>query len=135
MTRRPVFVHLVCFSAVLLACVVAAGVYAGIHGALSAVIAGMIVAVFFMSTPVVLRPIMAVSPGASLLSALVFFVTKVVALLALVTVLVDSRTIGRIIDRPSLGATLGVTAVTWTILLLIGERRRRIPIYDLDADA
>lgn len=135
MTRHPVIVHAACFGFVLLACVIAAGLYAGTHGAVSALIAGAIVAVFFSSTPVVLRPIMAVSPGASLLSALVFFATKVVALLALVTVLVDSRTVGRIIDRPSLGITVGVTAVTWMILLLIGERRRRVRIYDLDADA
>jgi len=134
MTRRPAIAYAVAVGAVIAACVVGSAIYSGADGAISALIAGAIVTVFFASTPLVLRPIMRVSPNASLLSALIFFVTKVIALLALVTVLLDERTIGTVINRPSLGATITVTAIAWTILLVVRERRGRTPVYDLDDD-
>lgn len=132
MTRRLTVLRWGGQGSVIALCIIIAGLTVGLSGAVSALIGGVIVAMFFMSTPVVLKPIMRTSPHASLLVALVFFVTKIIALLALIIVLADHDGIGASTDMKSMGLTMGASAVAWTILLIICERKRRVPIYDLN---
>ncbi|WP_313407448.1 hypothetical protein [Aeromicrobium sp.] len=98
----------------------------------AALIASVIVVVFFGSTKVVLGPIARYLPGASLSAALLFYGTKVLALGVVVMVLLDPQGPGRHLDDRWFTATLiggSLLAVTW---LIVADLRSRHAIYDLD---
>jgi ATP synthase protein I len=116
---------------VVLVCSVVAGVAEGRDGVLAALVGGAVVCAFFVSSPLALGPVTKVSPHLSLLVAMVFFVTKVVALVAVFTVLLDRGGLGAQLDRKSFGLTVIVTAVGWTFLQIRAARRQRVPLYDL----
>jgi ATP synthase protein I len=112
-------------------CAVVAGLVAGSEGVLGAVAGGVLVVLFFLSSPAALGPVTRVSPQSSLLVAMVFFLTKVVALVAVFTVLLDRDGVGSHLDRESFGATVIVVTVAWTFLQIRVARRVRLPLYDL----
>lgn len=127
-TLRSVVLPVLVLTAV---CAVVAGVSAGGEGVLGAVVGGVVVCVFFVSSPAALGPITKVSPHLSLLVAMTFFLTKIIALLALFTVLFDRDGLGSRLDAESLGGTVIVTTLAWTLLQIRAARRVRLPLYDL----
>jgi ATP synthase protein I len=117
--------------AIATACVVVAGLTNGVAGVAGAAVAAAMVMVLFVSTPLVLGPITKVSPRLSLAVAMTFFVTKVVALVAAMTVLIDPDALGGHLDGRSLGLTLIVMTLAWTFLQVRAAQRVRLPLYDL----
>lgn len=116
---------------VVVACAVVAGVGVGTDGALGALVGGAIVCFFFASSPLALGPITKVSPQLSLVAAMMFFVTKVVALFVLFAVLQDSRSVRDHVDAKSLGVSVIVTTLAWTVFQIRTATRQRLPAYDL----
>lgn len=127
-TLRPVVLPVLVLTA---AGAIVCGVSAGGEGALGAAVGGLVVCLFFASSPAALGPVTKVSPQLSLVVAMVFFLTKVVALVALFTVLLDRDGVGAHLDRRSLGGTVIVTTLAWTFLQVWAARRVRLPLYDL----
>jgi ATP synthase protein I len=115
-------------------CAVVAGVRVGEQGAWGAVLGGLIVCGFFASSPAALGPVTKVSPHLSVLVALVFFVTKVVALLALFGVFLGPEGLGDRVNDSALGITVIVTTLAWTTLQIRAARHSRLPLYDLSGD-
>ena len=113
-------------------CIVLAAVFAGVPGAVGAAIGGVIVVAFFGSTPAMLGPIAKTSPGLSLLFAMIFFLTKVVALVALFFVLSRAVESGSQIDPKSVSLTVIAVTMVWLVAKLVDATRDRTPIYDLD---
>lgn len=60
-----------------------------------------------------------------------FFLTKVVALVAVMSLLLDEDGLGRHLDERALGVTVIVTTLAWTFLLIRAAQRTREPLYDL----
>jgi ATP synthase protein I len=127
-TLRPVIAPVLLLTGV---CAAIAGAVRGGDGAAGAVVGGVVVCLFFLSSRVALEPLTKASPQSSLLAAVVFYATKVVALLALFTVLLDPDGAGARLDEKSLGATVIITTIAWTTLQIRAARRARIPLYDL----
>ncbi|MRJ76735.1 hypothetical protein GEV29_09320 [Aeromicrobium sp. SMF47] len=113
-------------------CAVVAGLREGGDGVAGALVGGVIVCLFFASSPAALGPVTKVSPHLSLIVAMMFFLTKVIALLALFSVLFDRDGVGAHLDGRSLGATVIVATLAWTFLQVRASQRARIPTYDLD---
>ncbi|AWB92953.1 hypothetical protein [Aeromicrobium chenweiae] len=112
-------------------CALVAGLREGGEGVAGAAVGGVIVCLFFASSPAALGPVTKVSPHLSLLVAMIFFLTKVIALLALFTVLFDRDGVGSHLDDRSLGGTVIVSTLAWTFLQVRASQRARIPTYDL----
>lgn len=127
-TLRTVVLPVLLITAV---CALVAGLTAGAEGVLGAVVGGVVVCVFFTSSPAALGPITKISPHLSLLVAMTFFLTKVIALLALFTVLFDRDGVGSHLDAKALGGTVIVTTLAWTVFQILAARRVRVPLYDL----
>lgn len=113
-------------------CAVVAAFTAGADGVWGALAGGVMVCVFFASSPMALGPITKVSPQLSLAIAMTFFMTKVVALVALMSVLLDVNGLGQHLDKRALGVTVIVTTLAWTFLAIHAAQRVRQPLYDLD---
>lgn len=113
-------------------CAVVAAFTAGTSGVWGALAGGLMVCVFFASSPMTLGPITKVSPQLSLAIAMTFFLTKVIALVALMSVLLDANGLGEHLDKRSLGVTIIVTTLAWTFLAIRAAQRVRQPLYDLD---
>lgn len=113
------------------ACAVIAAFTTGAEGVWGALAAGAMVCVFFASSPMALGPITKVSPQLSLMVAMTFFLTKVVALVALMSVLLDANGLGQHLDKRTLGVTVIVTTLAWTFLSIRAAKRVRQPLYDL----
>jgi len=112
-------------------CALVAGVAVGEKGTYGALVGGAIVCVFFASSPLALGPVTKVSPHLSMLVALTFFLTKVVALVALFVVILGPDGIGRHFDDRALGGTVIVTTLVWTALQIRAAQHSRQPLYDL----
>jgi len=112
-------------------CAIVGGVTAGREGALGAAAGGLLVCLLFLSNPVALGPVTKVVPQASVLVALTFFTTKILVLVAALSILLDEDGLGRHFDTMALGATVIVTTLAWVALLIRAARRRRQPLYDL----
>jgi ATP synthase protein I len=112
-------------------CAVVAGLTQGAAGVRSALLAGVIVTVFFVSSPVALGPITKVAPGLSLIAAMMFFATKVIALLVLFIVLSDAQGDDAFFAKASLGISVIVLALLWTWIQIVVAKRQRLAIYDL----
>lgn len=117
-----------------LGCVLVSAAVAGLPGVFGAAIGAAVVFVFFMSSPLVLGPIATVSPQLSMVVALTFFGTKVIALVALVVVLLNPEGMGRHLHEGSLGGTLIVCTIALTAMQLLTAKRSRQPLYDLDSE-
>jgi ATP synthase protein I len=120
---------------VVVACAVVSALSAGVDGLIGALVGGVLVCVFFVSTPLALGPIATTVPHLSLVAAMMFFATKILALLALMTILLDPDGIGRHVHEGSLGGTVIVTTLLWTVLQVRASRRTRQPLYDLHDSA
>ena len=114
-------------------CMAVAGVTAGGRGVVGAAVGAIIVLLFFSSSPLALGPVIKVSPHLSLLVALVFFFTKIVALVALMVVLLDPEGIGKQLDKNALGGTVIVSTLAWTVFQIRAATKTRQPLYDLDS--
>lgn len=112
-------------------CSVVAAVVAGGAGLLGALVGGAIVLLFFAATPAVLGPVAKATPALSLLFAMIFFFTKVVALLALFVVLRRSSGESGAIDAESVSVTVIVTTLAWLVLRVVDASRERLPVYDV----
>lgn len=120
--------------AVTTVCAVVAAFAAGPPGLLGAVVGGVIVVVFFGSTPAVLGPVAKADPRLSLLFAMVFFLTKVVALVALFVVLRGAAGPDGAIDPESVSVTVIVTTLALLAGRIFDATRERTPTYDLPLD-
>lgn len=112
-------------------CAVVAAFVVGGAGVSSALIAGLIVLAFFGSTPAILGPLATTSPRLSLVAAVVFFFTKVIALVALFLLLARAAELGTWLDAEVLSVTIIVTTVVWLVTRIIDAARTRQPMYDL----
>lgn len=117
-----------------LVCMAVAGIAVGGAGVAGAAAGAVIVSVFFASSPLVLGPILKVTPHLSVSVALTFFFTKVVALVALLYVVVNPDGAGKNIDANALGGTVIVCTLVWTVLQIRAATKSRTPMYDLDSD-
>ncbi|GAA3545866.1 hypothetical protein AFL01nite_24280 [Aeromicrobium flavum] len=118
------------------ACALVAALVVGSEGLLGALVGGAIVAIFFGATPAVLGPVAKQTPGLSLLFAMIFFVTKVVALLVLFVVLQGAAGVDGAIDAESVSVTVIATTLVWLAVRVFDSTRERTPMYDLpDASA
>lgn len=108
-----------------------AGYLVGVNGAWSAALAVGIVVVFFGSTPLVVGPIATALPQYSLAAAMLFYLTKVVALLVLFMVLAGAGAAQFDLHRESLAFTVIATSFAWIIGRIRDAVTARIPIYDL----
>jgi len=115
-------------------CMTVAGVTAGEKGVVGAGVGSVIVFFFFASSPLALGPVTKVSPQLSVFVALIFFFTKIVALVALMVVVLDPEGVGRYVDKGALGATVIVSTLAWTVFQIRAATRSRQPLYDLDSD-
>lgn len=115
-------------------CALVAGIAVGRDGALGAAVGGLLVCVLFLSNPVALGPVTKIVPQASVLVALAFFTTKVLVLVAALSILLDDEGLGRHVDATALGVTVIVTTLAWVGLLIRAARRRRQPLYDLRSE-
>lgn len=117
--------------AITVVCAVVGAFTAGAGGVWGALAGGAMVCVFFASSPMALGPITKVSPQLSLMVAMTFFLTKVIALVALMAVLLDANGLGRHLDKSALGVTVIVATLAWTFLAIRAAQRVRQPLYDL----
>ncbi len=115
-------------------CVVVSAVLAGRQGALGAGVGGLLVCGLFLMNPPALGPVTKVMPQVSLPVALLFFLTKVLLVLALLTLLLDPDRLGASIDDMALVLSVVVLTLTWVGLLVRDHARRRIAVYDLPDD-
>lgn len=115
-------------------CMTVAGIAGGGKGVTGAVIGAVIVALFFASSPLALGPVTKVSPHLSVVVALMFFFTKVVALLALMIVVLDTKGIGKHLDERALGITVIISTLAWTFAMVRASTKVRLPLYDLDSE-
>lgn len=117
-----------------LACVAVAGLTSGEKGVIGAAVGAVIVLVFFASSPLALGPVTKVSPHLSVLVALTFFFTKVIALVALMVVVLNPEGVGKHLDKGALGGTIIVCTLAWTMFQVRAATRSRQLLYDLDSD-
>ena len=115
-------------------CMAVAGATAGEKGVVGAAVGALIVLLFFASSPLALGPVTKVSPHLSVLVALTFFFTKIVALVALMVVLLDPEGVGGHLDKGALGGTIIVSTLAWTVFQIRAATKSRQPLYDLDSD-
>ena len=115
-------------------CIVGGGVAEGGKGIVGAVLGVIVVALFFASSPMTLGPMTRVSPHLSVMVALMFFFTKVIALVAIMAVVLDSDGIGRHLDEKVLGATIIFSTLVWTVAMVRASATSRHLLYDLDND-
>lgn len=91
-----------------------------------------VTALFFVSTPVVLKPITKHVPELSLAAAMMFYVTKVVLFVLIVTVLLDPEGLGRELDHRWFTGAIIIGSLVHVVWLVVRHRRTRELIYDLD---
>lgn len=115
-------------------CMAVAGATVGEKGVVGAAAGAVIVLLFFASSPLVLGPVTKVSPHLSMLVAMIFFFTKVVALVAIMVVVLDPEGVGKHLDKGALGGTIIVSTLTWTVFQVRAATKSRQPLYDLDSD-
>lgn len=130
LVRKSLFPALI----VAVICMAVAGATAGEKGVVGAAVGAVIVLLFFASSPLALGPVTKVSPHLSVLVALTFFITKIVALVALMVVLLDPEGVGKHLDKNALGGTVIVSTLAWTVFQIRAATRTRQPLYDLDSD-
>ena len=130
LVRKSLFPALI----VAVICMAVAGATAGEKGVVGAAVGAVIVLLFFASSPLALGPVTKVSPQLSILVALTFFFTKVVALVALMVVLLDPEGVGEHLDKNALGGTVIVSTLAWTVFQIRAATKSRQPLYDLDSD-
>jgi ATP synthase protein I len=117
--------------AVVAVCVVVAWVSVGGEGALGAALGGVLVCGLFLANPVALGPVTKVMPQASIGVALLFFGTKVLLVLALLTALLDPDGFGASVDAHAVVLTVIAMTIAWMVLLVRDHARARMLIYDL----
>ncbi|TSD65588.1 hypothetical protein [Aeromicrobium piscarium] len=121
------------FIAIVVCAAVAAAEY-GASGAGSAAVGGALVIVFFGSTKAFLGPIVAVLPHASLATAMLFYFTKVVALLAFFVVVDRFAEPAGPLHRAAVAGTVIVVTLVWMAVSTVDATRARIPMFDLPDD-
>ena len=116
-------------------CAVISALAAGLPGAISAIIGGLIVIAFFGSTPAILGPVAKTSPGLSLLFAMIFFFTKLLALVALFVVLSRAVEGGSPLEPKAVSLTVIVVTFVWIGARIFDATQDRTPTYDLPSDS
>uniref|UniRef100_UPI0025F0DCEA hypothetical protein n=1 Tax=uncultured Aeromicrobium sp. TaxID=337820 RepID=UPI0025F0DCEA len=99
------------------------------------VVGGVVVIVFLGSTAAVLGPVVAVLPAASMATSMLFYLTKIAALLALFVVLQDFTRPSGPLDRGMLSGTVIVATIVWLVTRTVDDTRARVPTFDLPDDA
>lgn len=116
-----------------LLCVLVGGIVEGGKGALGALIGAVIVGLFFAAGPLVFVP---TKPGARRRSGLllgIFVAGNTLGLILAAVVLVDLNGIGEQVDEKVLAATIVVSSLVWTIMMLWVVTKVRQPLFDLDS--
>ncbi|WP_370186044.1 hypothetical protein [Aeromicrobium sp.] len=129
--RAALRTQAVAYGAVVALTAVAGLAARGTAGLLGALLAGVVVAVFLGSTPVVLNPVARSSPVLSLPAAVLFFLVKAFAAMAVLFLLFDVGGVAGHVDRRVFGLAAVVCSLAWTALALWSFRRRRVLTYDL----
>ncbi|MCX6406723.1 MAG: hypothetical protein NTV28_07380 [Propionibacteriales bacterium] len=129
--RGAVRTHVLAYAAVVALAAVAGLAARGTAGLLGALLAGLVVAVFLGSTPVVLNPVARSSPVLSLPAAVLFFLVKAFAAMAVLFLLFDVGGVAEHVDRRTFGLAAVLSSLVWTVLATWSFRRRRVPTYDL----
>lgn len=120
---------------VAVAAAVVGGVVRGGPGVLGALLAGVVIIAFLGSTPVVLNPIASSNPTLSLPVAVLFFMIKAFAAMAVLLLLFDVGGVAENVDRQVFGLTAAVCALVWTGLQALAFKRARVLTYDLNNDS
>lgn len=120
--------------ATIVLCMVVAAIVVGSSGVLGALTGGVIVMAFFGSTPALLGPVVKATPRLSLVFAMLFFLTKVVALVALFVVLSRASGPDGRLDPESVSVTVIATTLVWLVARIVDATRDRTPTYDLPAE-
>lgn len=105
--------------------------WAGGEGLRGSLVGSAVVAVLFAVNPTILGPVVRAMPEMSLVFALTFFVTKVVAIAVLLMVLTDPDGLGQSLDTEALTGSVIAATLTWMAVLTVEHRRARQPLYDL----
>lgn len=104
---------------------------AGADGLRGSLVGSVVVALFFAANPAILGPVVRAVPHLSLAFALTFFITKLVAIVALMVVLTDPDGVGAHLDLHALVGSVIAATILWIVLLVVEHRRARQPLYDL----
>jgi len=110
---------------------IGAGV-AGLRGLYGALIGAALVAVFFLSSLLVLGPTKRISPTVTMLIAMLLYGAKIVALVVFMVVLFQPGGFGERLDRESLAGTVIALTLVWTVLEIRAATKSRQPLYDLN---
>ncbi|MFY0406303.1 hypothetical protein ACI6PP_04775 [Solicola sp. PLA-1-18] len=112
-------------------CVVVATLSAGASGLWGSLLGAGLVVVFFTVSLVVLGAARGVAPSLVLVLALSLYVGKVAALLLAFVALTQAGVLGDQLDRTSLGVTVIVATLAWTVGEIVASVKQREPLYDL----
>jgi hypothetical protein len=115
--------------------VLLAALVTGAPGALGAAIGVGMVLVFFGFGALTVNAVAAVSPGASLLVALLTYVLQVVAVGVVFVALRSSGALDGTVDAGWVAGTLIAATVCWLVAQVVAATRSRQPLYDLPAGA
>lgn len=129
---RAVRVVVAVWALSVLLCSLVAGLVQGRPGVLGAVLAGVVVAAFLGSTPLVMNPVARSSPFLAFPVAVLFFLVKAFAAMAVLLLLFDAGGVAEHVDRRAFGLSAVVCSLVWTALYVWRFRRRRVLTYDLD---
>jgi ATP synthase protein I len=117
-----------------LAAAVAAALARGGPGVWGVVVGVALLAGFFLFGLVTMQVAAALTPTASLLLALLTYTLQVVLLGLAFVVLQRSGLLDTSIDRRWLSGTVVVGTLVWTVMLVRGAVRQRIPLYHTPSD-
>ncbi len=104
---------------------------AGSSGLAGSVAGSVLVAVFFATSFLALDRTRRLDPAVTLLIALGLYVAKVAALMVVLMLLTASGALDAALDRVSLGVTIIVATLTWSVVEVVAATRHREPTYDL----
>jgi ATP synthase protein I len=114
---------------------VVAGLASGAPAAGGVVVGVLVVALVCVGGSLLVNAVAGVLPAASLLVALLTYTLQVMVLLLVFVALERSDLLGEQLDREWLGgAAIGAT-LAWLVTQVVLTFRRRIPVFDLPADA
>lgn len=106
----------------------------GLPGLYGALIGSALVAVFFITSLLVLGPTKRISPTVTMLIAMLLYGAKVVALVVFMVFLFQPGGIGESLDRESLAGTVVALTLVWTVLEIRAATKSRQLLYDLNGE-
>ncbi len=130
-TQRVLLSASVCCLVAIAGLAVVGALAAGSAAAAGGAVGGGVSLAFLLFGALTVANATSVSPQASLLVALTSFVFVVVVVAAVFYALEASGAVGTWLSAGWLALGVALTALTWTVALLVGHARSRIPAFDL----